>query len=99
MAELADRVADLGRRSAARNAERRAEIAAAEAVRAEAQEQKRADLRETMPRTAALVDEFRAVFGPGVRVLAALEDGRSVINRQAMARLGLRCEDYETRKD
>ena len=31
--------------------------------------------RERMPQTAAIVDAFRAVFGPGVAVLHAREDG------------------------
>jgi len=37
--------------------------------------------RELMPGTAAMVDHFRAVFGPGVRLLWAVENGIEVGKR------------------
>lgn len=38
----------------------------------------RADNRAQFPNAAAVVDMFRAVFGPGVKLLYAEEDGRTI---------------------
>lgn len=38
--------------------------------------------RERMPETAALVDAWRAVFGPGLRLLWARENGIEVGKRE-----------------
>lgn len=41
-------------------------------------EQQRADNRAAFPLTADLLDEWRSVFGPGVRLLWAEEDGKTI---------------------
>ena len=94
MADLADRVAELGRRSVARSADRREAILQAEAERAAAMDARRAQLREQMPKVSRVVDEFRAVFGDGVRVIAAAEGGRVVVNRAACERVGVDWRRY-----
>jgi hypothetical protein len=49
-----------------------------------------------MPEVAGLVDRLRAVFGDDqVRVLAAREHGQTVVNRRALAKLGLSTVGYE----
>lgn len=37
--------------------------------------------RERMPTIAAVIDDFRRVFGPGVKLLYAMENGHEVGNR------------------
>lgn len=41
--------------------------------------------RESFPQTAKIVDEFRSVFGPGIRLLWAEEDGRTIGKRPEQA--------------
>lgn len=94
MADLADRVAELGKRSVASSAERRAAIELAEAERVAAVAGKREALRASMPVVAELVDQFREVFGEGVRVLAAREGDAVVVNRAACERFGCDWRGY-----
>lgn len=94
MTELASRVDALAARARARRAEQRADEQAAAQERAEADDAKRAALRASMPWVASVVDEMRAVFGPGVSVLVAVEGGRVVANRRACALAGLGVEAY-----
>lgn len=35
-------------------------------------------VRENFPKCSSIADEFRAVFGPGVKVLAMSEDGKQI---------------------
>ena len=93
MTELADRVAALGRKSASRSAERREALAREDAEKQAAAAQKREQLRAEMPWVAETVDRVRAVFGD-VRVLAAKEGDKSVINRAACARAGVDWREY-----
>jgi hypothetical protein len=96
MAELLDRVNSLAERSRAKRREQRhAEAAAVEQKKADQAEQRDA-LRLSMPEVAGVVDRLRAVFGDDqVRVLAARENGHVVLNRRAMAKLGLDVAGYE----
>lgn len=95
MAELGDRVAAIAAKSAAKRAARVADAEVAKAVKVAEVEQKRAEFRAAMPVVAGVVDGFREVFGDGVRVLAARENGRSVVNATAMRRLCLDVLRYE----
>jgi hypothetical protein len=96
MAELLDRVNSLAERAKAKRREQRhAEAAAVEQKKADQAEQRDA-LRLSMPEVAGVVDRLRAVFGDDqVRVLAAREHGQVVLNRWAMAKLGLDVAGYE----
>lgn len=96
MAELLDRVNSLAERARAKRREQRhAEAAAVEQKKADQAEQRDA-LRLSMPEVAGVVDRLRAVFGEDqVRVLAAREHGQTVVNRRALAKLGLSAVGYE----
>lgn len=63
---------------------RRERIIAEQADKAAAVESKRQQLRDTMPEVAAFVDSVRAVFGEGVRVLMAEENGQRVETKRRM---------------
>jgi len=94
--ELADRVAAMAERSKAKRREQRhAEIAAAE-VKQAVQAGQREAMRLAMPEVAGLVDTFKSVFGDDqVRVLAAKENGRSVLNRVGLSRVCIGASNYE----
>ena len=49
--------------------------------------------REAMPQTAAIVDEFRRVFGPGVRVLWARE-GELEVGKRAEAQRSMSAAEW-----
>lgn len=95
MSDLAARVDALHERALARRKVERETAAAAAVVKAASAEQRKAELRETMPKVAASVDDLRRVFGAGVQVIAALENGRSVVNRAACQRIGVDVRVYE----
>jgi hypothetical protein len=63
-------------------------------VMAEDRAEKAKRLREEMPEIAGLVDCFRA-HGFDVQVLAAQENGRTVINREGCRRFGVDYSEYE----
>lgn len=89
MSELSDRVQAIAARSMARNAQVKTE----EVARDEVRERKRLALREQMPEVAAWVDSLRdAGFSPVV--LAASENGQSVVTRAACAALCVSVEPY-----
>lgn len=92
---LGARVDALGERAKARRRAQRQAETEQTAARLEARERTKAELRASMPKTAALVDRFRAVFGDDTKLLAAKENGRVVINRPAMMRAGLDVRAYE----
>lgn len=94
MSELSARVDAIADKVRAKHAAERVERAAATVANAEAVEQRRAELREAMPDVARVVDLFRDA-GIEVKVLAAAENGRSVVNRRACERLGMSVDDYQ----
>lgn len=94
MDDLAARVDALRARALQKSGERKTRAEEAQALRAQVAENARAQLRADMPAVADIVDQFRAVFGPGVKVLAACEKGKSVINRAACERVGVNWRAY-----
>ena len=82
---MADKQAELGGRVAALQGKR----AAMREEQAKLVEAKRESLRESMPGVAAILDQFREVFGDGVTVIAASEGGKTVKSSRAMRRYGL----------
>ncbi|MGZ4955291.1 MAG: hypothetical protein ACXV8Q_09265 [Methylobacter sp.] len=78
--ELGSRIDAVADKVRARHAAERVALAAADQVRAASVEQRRVELREAMPDVARVVDLFRGL-GLEVKVLAAEENGRTVITR------------------
>lgn len=95
MSELSARVDAIAERAKAKRREVRQVEALAVEQRLADQAAKRDELRVAMPQVAAVVDEFKRVFGEGVRVLAAQESGKTVLNRRAMDRFCLEVKRYE----
>ena len=54
-----------------------------------AREDKKAAMREAMPVVAEFVDNMRSVFGEGVAVLAANENGKTVRAERQLRNLGI----------
>lgn len=97
MTELGDRIKALGDRAKQRNAANLHDDMEKAVVLPVDVELKRQELRTTMPEIAVLVDLFRAKgFDP--KVLAAAENGKSVVNRAACQRFGIDVSDYEQAK-
>jgi len=93
MSELGGRIDAIADRVRAKHAADRVARSAAVEVRAADVEQRRAELREAMPEIAGVVDMFRNA-GVEVKVLAAAENGRVVVNRAACVRMGVDVSGY-----
>jgi hypothetical protein len=72
VADLLDRVAIMQ----AKQAQAKQELAEQAQAKLARRDQVRLELRETMPEIATIVDQFRSVFGDGVRVTYAEENGQ-----------------------
>jgi len=92
--DLGGRIDAIADRSRARHVAEREARAIADKVHAEGLEKKRIELRESMPDVARVVDLFRGA-GVEVKVLAACENGRSVVNRRGCERMGVVADEYE----
>lgn len=90
MNELAERVAEIGRKQIEKKQSAKATMAAKQLDAAARKEALRQSLREQMPEVTELVDAFRAVFGDGVKVLIAEENGQRIsVSDAKLKSLGL----------
>lgn len=93
MSDLGLRVDAIADKVRARHvAEREAKAAMAEDLAASV-ERRRVELREAMPHVAGVVDLFRSA-GVEVKILAAAEGGRVVVNRRGCERMGFDADEY-----